>query len=46
MLTKSSLMLKKNEPVIFKHTNKKLECQTKVKLSRKRLYPSKSVKYL
>ena len=45
MLTKSPL-IKKTELVIFKHKNKKLECPIKIKLSRKRLYPSKSVKYL
>ena len=46
MLTKSHLILKKTELVIFKHKNKKLECPIKIKLSRKILYPSKSVKYL
>ena len=39
MLTKSYLMLKK-------HKKKKLECPIKIKLSRKRLYPSNSIKYL
>ena len=34
---KSHLILKKNELVIFKHMNKKLECPIKIKLSRKRL---------
>ena len=43
---KNSLNIKKTELVIFKHKNKKLECPIKIKLSRKRLYPSKSVKYL
>ena len=43
---KISLNIKKTELVIFKHMNKKLECPIKIKLSRKRLYPSKSVKYL
>ena len=43
---KISLNVKKSELVIFKHKNKKLECPIKIKLSRKRLYPSKSVKYL
>ena len=40
------LNIKKAELVIFKHKNKKLKCPIKIKLSRKRLYPSKSVKYL
>ena len=43
---KISLTVKKTELVIFKHKNKTLECPIKIKLSRKRLYPSKSVKYL
>ena len=44
---KISLHFKKTELVIFKHKNEKLECQIKLRLSRKRLYPSsKSVKYL
>ena len=38
--------VEKTEPVIFKHKNKKLEFLIKIQLSRKRLYPSKSVKYL
>ena len=41
-----SLNVKKTELVIFKHQRKKLESPIKIKLSRKRLYPSKSVKYL
>ena len=40
------LNVKKSELVIFKHKNKKLECPIKIKLSRKRLYLSKSAKYL
>ena len=44
--SKISLNIKKTELVIFKHKNKKLECPIKIKLSRERLYPSKSVKYL
>ena len=32
--------------MIFEHKNKKLECPIKIKLSRKRLYPSNSVIYL
>ena len=43
---KISLNVRKTELVIFKHKNKKLECPIKIKLSRKRLHPSKSVKYL
>ena len=35
-MLKSHLVLKKTELVIFKHKNKKLECPTKIKLSRKR----------
>ena len=41
-----SLDVKKTELVIFKHQKKKLDSPIKIKLSRKRLYPSKSVKYL
>ena len=43
---KISLNVKKTELVIFKHKNKKLEYPMKIKLSRKRLYPPKSVKCL
>ena len=43
---KISLNVKKTELVIFKHKKKELECPIKIKLSRKKLYPSKSVKYL
>ena len=43
---KISLNIKKTELVIFRHKNKKLECPIKIKLTRKRLYPSKLVKYL
>ena len=43
---KISLNVKKTEPVIVKHKNKKLQCLIKIKLSRKRFYSSKSVKYL
>ena len=46
MLRKFHLMLKKTELVIFKHKKKKLECPTRVKLSRKKLYPSNSIRYL
>ena len=45
MLTKISLNVKKTELVIFKHRRKKLDSPIKIKLSRERLYPSKSVKY-
>ena len=38
--------MKKSQLVIFKHQRKKLDSPIKIKLSRKRLYPSKSVKYL
>ena len=41
-----SLNLNKTELVIFKHQRKKLDSPIKIKLNRKRLYPSKSVKYL
>ena len=43
---KISLNVKKTELVIFKHQRKKLDSPIKIKLNRKRLYPSKSVKYL
>ena len=38
-------MLKKAELVIFKYKKKKLECPIRIKLSRKRLYPSNSIKF-
>ena len=38
--------VKKSELVILKHQKKKLDIPIKIKLNRKRLYPSKSVKYL
>ena len=38
--------VKKTELVIFKHQRKKLNSPIKIKLNRKRLYPSKSVKYI
>ena len=38
--------MKKTELVIFEYQRKKLDSPIKIKLSRKRLYPSKSVKYL
>ena len=43
---KISLNIKRTKLAIFIHKNRKLECPTKIKFSRKRLYPSKSVKYL
>ena len=43
---KISLNVEKTELVIFKHKKKKLECPIRIKLSRKRLYPSYSIKYL
>ena len=43
---KISLNVKKTELVIFKHKKKKLECRIRIKLSRKRLYPSNSIRYL
>ena len=46
MLTKSHLMLKKTELVIFKQKTKKLECPIRIKYSRKRVYPSNSIRYL
>ena len=39
-------LTEKTELVIFKHQRKKLDSPIKSKLNRKRLYPSKSVKYL
>ena len=41
-----SLNMKKTELVIFRHQRKKLESPIKIKLNRKRLYSSKSVKYI
>ena len=43
---KLSPNVKKTELVIYKHPRKKIDSSIKSKLSRKRLYPSKSVKYL
>ena len=43
---KISLTVKKTELVIFRHHMKKLDSSIKIKLSHKRLYRSKSVKYL
>ena len=39
-------LTEKTELVIFKHQRKKLDSPINSKLNRKRLYPSKSVKYL
>ena len=43
---KISINFNKTELVIFKHEKKKLQCPIRIKLNRKRLYPSTSVKYL
>ena len=43
---KISLNVKKTEMVIFKSNQKKLECDLKIKLCGKRLYPTESVKYM
>ena len=43
---KISLNVEKTEPVIFKNQRKKLGTESKIKLNRKRLYPSQSVRYL
>ena len=40
------LNVEKNKLVIFKHQRKKLDIEIKIKLNRKLLYPSQSVKYL
>ena len=42
---KISLDVKKTELAIFKHKKQKLECPIRIKLSRKRFYPSNSVKH-
>ena len=42
---KISLNVDKTELVIFKHQRKKLDTEIKIKLNRKRLYPSQSVRY-
>ena len=46
MPTEFHWMWTKTELVIFKHQRKKVHSPIKIKLSCKRLYPSKSVKYL
>ena len=38
--------MQKTELIIFKHQRKKLDCEAKIKLNRKRPYPTDSVKYL
>ena len=43
---KISLNVEKTEPVPFKHQRKKLDTEIKIKLNRKQLYPSQSVRYL
>ena len=43
---KISLNVQKTELVIFKHQRKKIDSEVKIKLSRKRLYPTDSLKYL
>ena len=43
---KISLNVQKTELVIFKHQRKKLDGEVKIKLNRKRLYPTDFVKYL
>ena len=43
---KISLNVEKTELVIFKHRRKKLNTEIKIKLNRKRRYPSQSVRYL
>ena len=40
------LNVKKTELVIFRHKKKKLECIIRIKLSKKRLYPFNSIRYL
>ena len=42
---KISLNVGKTEQVIFTHQRKKLDTEIKIKLNRKRLCPSQSVKY-
>ena len=46
MQTKFHLMLKKTELIVFKSKRKQFDGETKLKLSRKRLSPNDSVKYL
>ena len=44
--SKISLNVEKTELVIFKHQRKKPDTEIKIKLNRKRLYLSQSVRYL
>ena len=46
MQNETSLNIKISEMVIFKSRRKKFECDLKIKLCCKRLYPTESVKYL
>ena len=41
-----SLNVEKTELVIFKHQRRKHDTETKIKLNKKRLYPSQSLRYL
>ena len=41
-----SLNVQRTELVIFKHQRKKIDNEVKIKLSKKRLYPTDSVMYL
>ena len=43
---KISLNVQKTKFVIFKHQRKKIDSEVKIKLRRKRLYPTDSLKYL
>ena len=43
---KISQNVQKTELVLFKHQRKVIDSEVKIKLSRKRLYPTDSVKYL
>ena len=43
---KISLNVKKTELAILKHKKKNLECPIRIKLSRKSLYTSNSIRYL
>ena len=46
MQNETSLNIKISEMVIFKSKRKKFECDLKIKLCGKKLYPTESVKYL
>ena len=45
-VNKISLNVQKTQLIIFKHQRKKIDTEVKIKLSRKRLYPTDSLKYL